>query len=185
MSDSMFHQIEFSYKLTLDDLDDLARLVRSRWYVLLFLAANWHGMLLIGALAFATIAAAWNRTPSANWMAILAIWTVVAGIWLWSVFQTRRERVKELAQVNLERADTVRLGPADILLKSHDGQTIVMPWSQFIGWEDGGRVLGLHRSGGRGSLILPIGSLPDVDRQRLRGILASHITADRDRERVG
>ena len=65
--------VEFSGKLTNEDLDDLAVLLRPRRYWLSLALGTWHGAALFATIVWTTILGILGRT-SPSWLAMAIIW---------------------------------------------------------------------------------------------------------------
>ena len=167
--------MEIGGKLTAEDLEDLARLARSRRHWLCFLAAHWYGIGLVTALAAATFAASFDSRERTNWLAITLVWGVVAAISAWSWFSAKRAQARDWVGLNESLPDTIDVGPTGVVLRGPGDESCAMPWSSFVGWREGSRVVALERRTGPSSVVLPVCSLLEADRERLRSILRLHL----------
>jgi hypothetical protein len=100
--------MQFRGKLTEADLEDVRRIVRSKWYWPKLLASNWYGVLLLSAVIWATVAGLLGKTH-ANWRAVGILWVVILGIFGWVFYTTKKGMAKEFSQLNTTLPDWVSL----------------------------------------------------------------------------
>jgi hypothetical protein len=82
--------MRFSGKLSKEDLSDVRRLVRPKSYWPKLILANLYGVLLLGAIAWATVAALMGKTRP-NWTALAVIWLVIFTIFGWSFYAQKNQ----------------------------------------------------------------------------------------------
>ena len=161
-------------KLSVDDLDDVARLVGSRWSELRSLLPVAPGLFLVGAIIWATVLGLLGHTTP-NWRAIGVIWAVIVAITIWTFISVRRERGNDLAKLNATLPETVTLG-ADGPTWRVSGAQVTLQWTDVKGWRERGRVISLDGPAAP-LIILPLANLSEPERQALRSVLRSVIPA--------
>ena len=162
--------IEVSGRLTEDDLDDAARLVRSRWYWPKLLLQNAHSFLLVGAFAWATVLGLLGRT-SPNWWAMGVIWLVILATAVWSAISVRRERKADLARLNEMLPETMTLDYEGLMWR-RSGEQVRIPWGEVSGWHERGRVIALDGTGDQ-VLVFSVAGLAESQREDVRRFLRS------------
>lgn len=174
LAHAMSFEMEFSGKFVEDDLASLRRVSRSRWHWLWFGATYFETFLLLGFLTAATIMSLWNRRRT-GWSDLGFMWGVVAIGVTWNWLRTPRRRRKDLARANANMPDTICVDGMALLMRRGDGESSTMPWGQFTRWRQHRRVIVLDRSGGRAPVAFSTSGLSDVECERLRNLLRSHI----------
>jgi YcxB-like protein len=162
-------------KLTEADVNDAQRLVRSKTYWLKLAAANWYGLLLLGAILWATVAGVAGASHP-NWTGLAGVWVVIAGIVAWSLYRTKRTTAKEMAALDAERPDWIGLEHPGVTLHGPKGATAFQPWNSFTRWREGKRVLLLEMQAGR-FIIVSVAELPEIERQSIRQLLDLYIVS--------
>ena len=166
--------MEFGTKFTVDDLDDLGRLLQPKWFWPQLVLEHFQGLAIVAAIIWVTILALLGRTTS-SWLALTVIWLVVLGVFGWGAYAVRRERTAELAQLNDDLPDRVRFTNEGAIWDTQEGNRAVLHWAHVKGWRERSRVLVLDGVDGSPAMILPIGHLTEVERQSLRDYLRSQI----------
>src|SRR5512146_430386 len=151
-------QTQFSGKLTEPDLNDVRRMVRSKMYWPKLLATNWYGVLLLCALAWATVASLLGH--DSNWRALGLVWVVVGGIVGWAFYSAKKSMAKESAQLNTTLPDRVTIENGGVRLELPAGATAFHPWQSFGGWREGQRVILLEKSD-HSFIMIPVGGLSE------------------------
>jgi hypothetical protein len=170
--------IELSGKLSEADVNDMAVLLRSRWYWLSFIAETWHGAALLVAIVWGTALGLMGRT-SPNWLAIALVWIVIAGIFIRTAYTVRRERKQDVDQLNAKLPEKVRLTSDGITWVTPSGGRVLLRWSELGGWRERRRVVAIHDPRGAPAVVLSIADLPELERQRVRDFLCSQIPPPR------
>jgi hypothetical protein len=168
--------MRFKGKVSEDDLSDLRKMLRSKWYWPKFVFINWYGIGLTCVLVWATLAPLLGKSHP-NWQALGLLWAVVAGIITWAVYRTKKAMAREYAQLNARLPDTIDLKSDGVKLDGPEGATSFLPWRNFAGWREGHRVILIDQSDNRGFVIVPVVELSDIEKESLRQILRSHISA--------
>jgi hypothetical protein len=166
--------MEFSGKLTKEDLDDLAVLLRPKGYWFSFLSEAWHGATLFGLIVWATVLAFLGRT-SPHWPGLGVIWLVIAGIVVWTAYSVRRDRQRDLTRLNATLPDRVQLTSEGIRWAPSSGGLTSLPWGELGGWRERGRVIALDNVGGAAAVFFSVAEMPELERQRLRDFLRSQV----------
>lgn len=166
--------MQFTGKLTQLDVREVQKIARSKWYWPKFLLSNWYGIALLAAITWGTIAGLLGQIKP-NWPAFGIIWAVIAVIFGWSFYRTKRGQTKGLTELNATLPDRISLTNEGVKSDGPNGATSFLPWTSFEGWREGQRVLLIDQTGTKRFVILPITGLPDLDRQQLRGFLRSQI----------
>jgi hypothetical protein len=167
--------MELSGRLVKEDLDDVARLLRPRFYWLFLAWESWHGTVLLLLIVWFTILGLLGYTKP-NWVAMGLIWAVIAGIVFWTARRVRRERIEELARVNAALPECFKLTSEGIRWTEREGRAVLLLWSDVVAWRERGRVVAIDQSDGRPAVILSVGNLPEGERQRLRDFLRCQIS---------
>jgi hypothetical protein len=165
--------MQFSGRLTEADLDDVRRLIRSKFYWLKFLAASWYGIVLFGAIIWVTIAALMGKTQ-ANWTGLGTLWLVIAVIVAWVFYRTKKSRTNEVAVLNASRPDWILFEDSGISTNGPNGATAFQPWSNFKGWREGKRTLFLDMQSGS-FILLSVAEVSPMERQSILRFLDLHI----------
>ena len=144
--------MKFKGKLTEADLEDVRRLVRSKWYWPKLLASNWYGVLLLCAVIWATVEGLLGATHP-DWRGIGILWAVILGIVGWVFYRTKKGMAKEFSQLNTTLPDWVSLVDDGVKLNGPQGATAFQPWNNYKGWREGKRVMLLDRSTCRAAVL--------------------------------
>lgn len=166
--------MQFTGRLTEEDLTDVGKMTRSKTYWPKLLLTNLYGAALLLILMWATIAG-FLRPDRPNWRAIAAIWVLVVGLVLWVGYRTRRARARELKQLNATLADQIGLTNDGVKFDGPNGATAFQPWRNFKGWREGRRVVLVDLREGSRFVMLPVAQLSEIERQSVRQFLQSHI----------
>jgi hypothetical protein len=166
--------MQFTGKVNESDLSDVVRMTRSKMYWFKLLLANWYGAGIILAITWVTVAGFLGQEKP-NWRALGVVWIVIAGIIMWSVFDTKRKQVRELAKLNATLADQIVLTSDGVKLNGPDGASAFLPWRNFKSWREGKRAMLLGQAQENQFVILPIGELSEIQREPVRQFLRSHI----------
>jgi Na+/melibiose symporter-like transporter len=166
--------MDFSGKLSDEDLKDVGTLTRPKLYWPRLLLANWYGAALVAVLVWATGSALLGNTEF-NWRAMGAIWTVIVAIVAWSAYSVRRERAQEFAPLNATLPDRIVFTDEGVTWDGPDGARGFLPWRHFNGWREGRRVVLVDRARTKSAVMLSVAHLSDLERQPIRHFLRSHI----------
>ena len=169
----MKEQLRFSGKLTGQDLGDVRKIVRSKWYWPKLVAINWYGLTLFGIASWATIEGlAGSAHP--NWRGLGLLWLVVVGLFGLAFFSARRAMAKQFSSLNTRLPEWITLSDEGVQRDGPNGAKTFNPWGGFTGWREGTRVVLLDFAG-EDFLILPVGDRLDVERESLRQFLRTHL----------
>jgi len=166
--------MEFTGKLSELDLSDVRKTARSKTYWPKFALANWYGILLLVAVTWGTISGLLGQTKP-NWSAIAIIWAIIATIFVWSIYRTKRAQTRAFTQLNMTLPDQVNLTNEGVKLDGPNGATSFLPWRSFKGWREGHRVVLIDQTEGNQFVILPVAQLSEIERQQVRSFLQSQI----------
>jgi len=166
--------MQFTGKVTESDLSDVVKMTRSKMYWFKLLLANWYGAGIILAITWVTVAGFLGQEKP-NWRALGVVWIVIAGIVMWSVFDTKRKQVRELAKLNARLADQIVLTSEGVKLNGPDGTSAFLPWRNFKSWREGKRAMLLGQAQENQFVILPVRELSEIQREPVRQFLRSHI----------
>ena len=166
--------MEFSGKLTPQDVEDLRRLLRPCLFWIRQIAEGWQGAALLIAIVWATILGILGKTHPI-WWAMAAIWAVIIAIVAWTVCKVRREREQELRQLNAALPEKIVFTSAGVTWDETHSQTHFLPWSEFTNWRERGRVVALDGPRGKPAVFVSIAHLSELERQHLRDRLRSQI----------
>src|ERR1700742_2974035 len=114
--------MQISGKLTTEDLDDVRRIIRPKFYWLKVLAASWYGILLFGAIIWATIAGLLGKTHP-NWTGLGILWLVIAALAAQVFYKAKKSSAKELAALNAGLPDWISLEDSGIKTNGPNGAT--------------------------------------------------------------
>ena len=157
--------MEFSGKLTTEDVDDLAILLRPKRYWLSFVLETWHGAALFAAIAWATILAFLGRT-SPNRLAMGVIWLVIAGIVVWTAYTVRRDRQHDLVRLNATLPDRVQLTSEGIKWAPSSGGRGLLRWSELGGWRERGRIIAIDDDAGAAVVFFSVAEMTGIGTTR-------------------
>lgn len=166
--------MEFSGKLQKEDLYDLAVLLRPKHYWLSYVAEGWHGLALLAAIVWVTILGLLGRT-NPSWLALGITWLVIAGIVIWTAYETRRDRARELQRLNAKLPEKLRLTSEGIRLVGPDSDEELLRWNDVSGWRERPRMFAIYGPSGGVVGAFSVAALPETERQRLRDFLQSQI----------
>jgi hypothetical protein len=167
--------MQFSGKLTEADLEDVRRIVRSKWYWPKLLAANWYGLTLLCIVVWVTVEGllGWAHP---NWRGLGVVWVVILALFAWVFYRTKKAMAKEFSQLNSALPDWVSLVDDGVKLSGPNGASTFQPWSNFKDLREGKRVVLLDMQAG-GFVILPVSELPENQRQSICQFFRSHVGA--------
>jgi len=170
--------LQFIGKLTELGLRDAQKIARTKMYWLKLLLRNLYGLLLLILVAWITISGLLGYTKP-NWRALGIMWAVVAAIIAWVVYNSRKAQTKRLSKLNAALPDHINLANDGVKMDGPNGATGFLPWGNFKGWREGNRVILLHKSEGKNSVLLPVAQLSEMEREQLRQLLRSQIAPTR------
>lgn len=166
--------MQLEAKLTAEDLDDVRKMVRSRFYWLKFLLRNWYGVVLLGFISFGTFIGL-LEPKEVNWRAIGILWAIIAAIFGWSFYSVRRSEMRELADLNRALPSSYTLAPQGLKSEGPDGANAFQPWAAFNGMREGRRVVLLLMDGDKRFVMLPTARLQHTERQQFHDLLKSYV----------
>jgi hypothetical protein len=129
-------EMKFKGKLTEADLEDVRRLVRSKWYWPKLLASNWYGVLLLCAVIWATVEGLLGATHP-DWRGIGILWAVILGIVGWVFYRTKKAMAKEFSQLNTALPDWISLADDGVKLNGPYRSDSLPALEQFQGMARG------------------------------------------------
>jgi len=144
--------------LTPEDIDEISRLVRSKWYWPRLLFANLYGIFILGGLLWITVVGLVNG-DKLNWRGIEAVWAIFVVLFAFLYFRAKQARKKEIA--------AMAAGP--------NGASSYQPWVSYKRWHEGKRTVVVDYATHKGFAMLPLSGLAESERQVLRGLLDSHL----------
>ena len=157
--------------MTESELDDVRKLVRSKWYWPKLLTANFYGLLLFLGILYATVEALLGHTHP-NWNALGIIWIVIAGIIAWAFYRAKRSRAKESAHLNSTLPDWVKFETGGVHLELPNGAKAFHPWRNVKGYREGKSVVLIDLDGGT-FIMVPVTELSEPERDSIRQFLNS------------
>jgi hypothetical protein len=161
-------------KLTTEGLNDVRKMVQSKWRWPKLIMRNWYGVTLLGVITYFSIDGV-VRGAKVNWNALGIVWAIVATIFGWAYFSARRAMAKEFTTLNATLPDWITLASDGIRFEGPLGATASQPWANYSRWRERGQVILVDRSEGGGFTILPITALSETERQSLRAMLDSSV----------
>lgn len=162
-------------KLTVEEIRDAGNLLRPKTYWPKLLLKNWYGLVVLGALIWATAVAFLDPGSHAHLRNIGIIWVVVGSIFAWAFYGSARARKRDYARLNLNMPDWITLESDGVRFDHATGEYSFYPWSLYEGWRGGEKVFLLDLGGERGSHFLPIGDLHGAQKSTLSGLLESYL----------
>ena len=165
-------------KLTAVEWEGACKLARSKWAWPLLLLKNLYRVVLLGAILWATISAAISGGHG-HWRGIATVWLVIGGIIAWAVFSTLRSSRKNLAALNATAPDWIDLDGSGLRTWQSNGATSFQPWESFKRWRSAESVILLDLAASKRVTILPLTALSVSERDVLRGLVASHLGAEK------
>lgn len=166
--------MEFTGKLTEEDLSEVQKLGRSRMYWPKVLAKNWYATALLLLILWATIAGVVGHNK-VNWHAIGIVWLVLAGLFVWTFYRVKRSRARALARLDAALPNQITLTGDGVKMDNTNGATSFMPWNTFKGFREGQRVFLLDQTKANSSVVLPTVRLSENERRSLRDFLRSRV----------
>ena len=166
--------MEFSGKLTSQDVEDLRSLLGPRLYWVREIVEGWRGAALLIAIVWATFLGIWGKT-NPNWWAMAAIWVAIVAIFAWTVRKVRRQLQEELRELNAGQPDKIIFSGEGVTWSDPDRQRRFVPWSEFTNWRERRRVVVLDGPGRKPAVVISIAHLSEIERQQVRDRLRSHI----------
>jgi hypothetical protein len=170
-------QLQLKGKVSEEELDDVRRVARSKWYWPKLVMANWYGLAVLCIALWGSIAGLLGLIHP-NWSAIALLWLIVFLFFGFALYSVKRRRVKEFQQLNSTLPDWISIAENGVNLNGPNGATGSWPWNNFKGWREGSRVVLLDLQSGA-FVILPVTDLSDVERQSLSRIMQLHIAESR------
>ena len=165
--------MRFNGKLQEADLEDLRYLLRSKVYWPKLIATNLYGLLLLGALLWATLQGFRGKTQP-NWTAMAIIWAVIFGLIGWSFYRAKKSMADEFLKMKAGLPDSLSFEDTGVRLQGPNGATGFQPWGNFKGWREGRRVVLLDMRGG-GFLMFSLAEQSGAQRESIRQFISSRI----------
>jgi hypothetical protein len=163
--------MQFTSKLTKEDMREFRRMTGSDSYILLFVVYP-IGMIFSLLRLWRVTLAFLTRTPSELPYFVLG-WIVAIGFIPWTWFYRGQQQAKELDRQNATRPDTMTFTDTGLNCDGPAEATALMPWRQFTSWREGKNVFLLKSGVGKSYAILPVSQVSD--REPIRQFLKSHI----------
>jgi hypothetical protein len=160
-------------RLTPSELKAGSALFRSKSYWIRFAVVNWYALLLLVALAYATVVAL-AGFHHANWRALGMLWLVVGAILLVSLYLGRLRTSRALARLNRQLEGTFQIDSDGVHGEAESGANSFTPWNTYSEWKPDKFVYGLKSKSGAVT-ILPLDGLNQQEIESLRGMLRSSI----------
>jgi hypothetical protein len=161
-------------KLSQEDLNDVRRIVRSKWYWPRLIMANWYGAGIVCILLWVTVDGLIHGTK-VNWKGIGIVWAILAAIVGWAYYTTRRSTATEFNALSTSLPDWITPANDGLRFDGPNGANAFQPWSGYTRWREGKRVIVLYRTQGNGFTMLPIADLSDADLHGLRTMLQTSL----------
>ncbi len=169
-----FGNMEFTGKLTEEDLSDVRQLYRSRSSRMSVLAGKLRYGIVPLFITWATITAlARHERVQADILGVM--WLAVVGLMLWIFYRVKQSHARTLSRLDAALPDKVILTNDGVKSDGPDGATSFLPWNSFKGFREGQRVILVDRGKGITPVALLIGGLSENERRSLRDFLRSHI----------
>lgn len=169
-----FGAMEFTGKLTEEDISEVQKLGRSKMYWPKVLARNWYATALVLLVIWGTIAGVVGHNK-VNWHAIGMVWLILAGLFVWTFYRVKRSRARALARLDATLPNQVILTDDGVKMDGTNGATSFLPWDTFNGFREGQRVFLLNRAKVNSAVVLPTLRLSENERRSLRDFLRSRI----------
>ena len=154
--------------ITPSELQEAARMSRSKYFWLRFFVANWYAtalcLLLIGVAINALVS---GGHPQWGAMGLLF---VICSFFIWFSWYRYNRSLPKSASGMSERAGTLLLGPDGIKMELASGASTFIPWSSYTKWQEGKSVFVI--TGKEGATVIPI---EDGSNHTIRNLLLSKI----------
>lgn len=169
-------KIKLSGKLTAEDedIDDVHRSMRSKWYWPRILLRSLPGVVFLGGFLWITIAGLVSG-DKLNWRGIGAVWAIILLIFAILYFQGRQARKKELLRKATALPDWITVADDGLHFDGPNGASGFQPWVAYKRWREGKRTVVVEYAAHIGFAMLPLSGLAESERQALRGFFDSHL----------
>ena len=168
-------ELKLSGKLTAEDIDEIGRLARSKWYWPHLLFANLYSIFILGGLLWITVAGLVNG-EKLNWRGIGAVWAIFVLLFAFLYFRTKQARRKEISAMAAALPDWITVAASGLHFDGPNGANSFQPWVSYKRWREGKRTVVVEYAAHTGFAMLPTSGLSESERQVLRGLLDSHLS---------
>jgi hypothetical protein len=163
--------MEIRASFTTAELQEVARLSRSRLFWLRFLAVNWYATTLC-VVVICVVVNAEIHHQQVQWRGILIVLAMIAAIYSFAWFRYTR-KFSRLAARSAVRNKTCTLDGDGIHIVAESGATSFAPWESFDRCLEGKLIFLLK--GNDAVMAIPF---DDSNRDSLRGYIRSNIASD-------
>jgi hypothetical protein len=167
-------ELRLTGKLTAEDVAEIGRLVRPRWFWARILFRNLYSILILGGLLWVTVAGLVNG-EKLNWGGIGAVWAIFAVLFAFLYFRALLARGKETSTIAAALPNWITIDATGLHFDGPNGANSFQPWVSYKGWREGKRTVVLEYAAHRGFAVLPTSGLSEPQRQILLGLLDSHL----------
>jgi hypothetical protein len=171
--------VRVSGKISREELKDAEAIVRSKFYWPRIVFTNWYGFALVLLLLWATILQI-VRMDTTHVLGLSLMWVVVAAIFGWTVYRTRRKSERDYLSVEKSLPDFVTIARDGLHFDGPDGASAFSPWSHYKRWREGRQVIVLDRASGGGVTILAVSRLAATEGEAVRRLLRRYLAAGND-----
>ena len=171
--------VRISGKLSIEDLQDVGKVVRSKWYWHRLLLANWYGLALLLVLLWGTVVQI-ERRDTTHLLGLSLVWLVVAAIFAWALYRSRLSTARDYSELEKNLPDSLTVAPDGVHFDGPDGARAFSPWAHFKCWREGRRVIVLDRSTVNGFAMLPVSHMQAIERESLRRLLGLYLPRERN-----
>jgi hypothetical protein len=170
-------EIKLSGKLNKEDLDDIRRSIRSKWYWPKIILRSLPGIAFLGLLVWSTVAGLAYGTK-VNWRGIGSIWAFLVLLAIFLYFRGKTAHKKELSAMATALPDWITVAVDGLHYDGPNGASGFQPWAAYKRWHEGKRTVVVEYAAHKGFAMLPISGLTESERQVLRGLFDSHLVTN-------
>jgi hypothetical protein len=167
-------EIKLNGKLSAEDIEDVFRLVRTKWYWPRLIVRNLYGALFLGALLWATVAGL-MKGERLNWRGLGLIWAFLLFLVVFLYFRTRQARAKDISRMAAALPDHITVDAKGLHFDGPNGASGFQPWASYRRWREGKRTVVVEYAAHKGFAMLPVSALSQSELQVLRGFLDSQL----------
>ncbi len=163
-------ELKLSGKLKAENIDEIGRLARSRWYWPRLRFANFCGIFILGGLLWITVAGLVNG-ENLNWRGIGDVWAIFVLLFAFLYFRAKQTRKKETSAMAAALPDWITVSASGLHFDGPNG-------ANSFRTNDGVKARGLWLSSTQliEVAMLPISQLTEAERQILHGLLDTHLS---------
>ncbi len=170
-------EIKLSGKLTAEDVEDVHRSIRSKWYWPGTILRSLPGVVFLGSFLWITMKGLVNG-DKLNWRGVGVVWAVILLLFTVLYLRGRQARRKQTLTIATALPDWIKIAGDGLHFDGPNGASSFQPWVAYKRWREGGRTVVVEYAAHKGFAMLPVSGLSDTERQVLRGLLDSHLSSN-------